>query len=201
MFKKKYATNLLEAWYIGVDDISKWICLLSEKNNQEVSMKRIVIVTVLAALSVGALWANGNAEKLSSVEGIVLQVTPLQAKAQIALQLASGETVEVLLPAEAVARLQIQERSRIRFEGVLVQGDPAAQIQTRLYARTCEIEGKQEQIKNAVRLTTQDQERLRQQLKDGTGGQTQTQIQTKTQTQTTTATSTATQSQSGTGKK
>uniref|UniRef100_UPI0026F31003 hypothetical protein n=1 Tax=Gracilinema caldarium TaxID=215591 RepID=UPI0026F31003 len=78
-----------------------------------------------------------------------------------------------------------------------------AQIQTRLYARTCEVNGKQEQVKNAVKLSTQDQERLRQQLKDGTGDMTQTQTQTRTQTQTQTSTTseTATQSQNGTGKK
>ncbi|WP_304224506.1 hypothetical protein [Gracilinema caldarium] len=162
-------------------------------------MKRISLIAVLVALSVGALWANGNAEKLSTVEGTVLQVAPLQAEARVALQLANGETVEVVLPAAEVERLQIRERAQIRFQGVLVQGDNAAQIQTRLYARTCEVNGKQEQVKNAVQLTTQDQERLRLQLKDGTGDQTQTRTQTQTQSQT--STGTATQSQTSTGKK
>jgi|GEM_PF-1964545 len=166
-------------------------------------MKRIAMTVLMISLGIGALWANGNAEKLSTVEGTVLQVTPLQAEARVALQLASGETVEVVLPAEELARLQIREQAQIRFQGVLVQGDTAAQIQTRLYARTCEVNGKQEEVKNAVKLSTQDQERLRQQIKDGTGDMTQTQTQTRTQTQTqTSATSgTATQSQTGTGKK
>lgn len=164
-------------------------------------MKRISLIAVLVALIVGALWANGNAEKLSTVEGTVLQITPLQAEARVALQLANGETVEVVLPAAEVKRFQIRERAQIRFQGVLVQGDNAAQIQTRLYARTCEVNGKQEQVKNAVQLTTQDQERLRLQLKDGTGDQTQTRTQTQTQTQSQTSTGTATQSQTGTGKK
>lgn len=168
-------------------------------------MKRIGLVAVFVALSVGALWANGNAEKLSTVEGLVVQVTPLQAEARVALQLASGETVEVLLPAEEVNRLQIKEQVQVRFQGVLVKGDEGAQIQTKLYARLCEVNGKQEQVKNAVKLSTQDQERLRLQLKDGTGDQiqTQTQTQTRTQTQTNTNTnsSTATQSQNSTGKK
>lgn len=158
-------------------------------------MKRISLVALFVALSVGALWANGNAEKLSAVEGTVLQVTPLQTEARVALQLASGETVEVVLPVEEVARLQVREQARIRFEGVLVEGDSAAQIQTRLYARTCEVNGKQEQVQNAVKLSTQDQERLRQQLKDGSGDQVQNQTQTRTQSETNTGT--ATQNQSG----
>jgi len=177
--------------------------IISKEHNQEVSMKRIGLVAMFVALSVGALWANGNAEKLSTVEGLVVQVTPLEANAQVALQLANGETVEVLLPVEELARLQIQERVQIRFQGVLVKGDENAQIQTRLYARTCEINGKQEQVKNAVKLSTQDQERLRLQLKDGSGDQiqTQTQTQTQTRTQTNTGTSTASQNQSSKGKK
>ena len=200
---KLNATNLGRAEYLGVECISNWICPVYNNINQEVSMKRIAMTVLMVALGIGALWANGNAEKLSTVEGTVLQVTPLQAEARVALQLASGETVEVVLPAEELTRLQIREQAHIRFQGVLVQGDTTAQIQTKLYARTCEVNGKQEQVKNAVKLSTQDQERLRQQLKDGTGDMTQTQTQTRTQTQTQTSTTseTATQSQNGTGKK
>uniref|UniRef100_A0A7C3I1J5 Uncharacterized protein n=1 Tax=Gracilinema caldarium TaxID=215591 RepID=A0A7C3I1J5_9SPIR len=164
-------------------------------------MKRLGLVAVLVVLSVGALWANGNAEKLSTVEGLVVQVTPLEANAQVALQLASGETVEVLFPAEEVNRLQIKEQVQVRFQGVLIKGDEATQIQTKLYARLCEVNGKMEQVQNAVKLSTQDQERLRLQSKDGTGDQIQTQTQTRTQTQTNTNSSTATQSQNSTGKK
>ena len=198
---KLNATNLGRAEYLGVECISNWICPVYNNINQEVSMKRLGLVAVLVVLSVGALWANGNAEKLSTVEGLVVQVTPLEANAQVALQLASGETVEVLFPAEEVNRLQIKEQVQVRFQGVLIKGDEATQIQTKLYARLCEVNGKMEQVQNAVKLSTQDQERLRLQSKDGTGDQIQTQTQTRTQTQTNTNSSTATQSQNSTGKK
>ncbi|MEJ5187668.1 hypothetical protein [Treponema sp. J25] len=156
-------------------------------------MKRFGLIALVVTLSMGTLWANGNQEKLSTLEGTILQITPLQTEARISLQSSNGEIVEVILPLKEIARLQIREQARIRFHGVLVPGDTTAQIQTRLYARTCEINGKQEQVQDAVRLTAQDQERLLLQLKDGTGEQTQT----RTQTQMNTATATQTQSVSG----
>lgn len=157
-------------------------------------MKRISLVVFLAALSVAALWANGNAEQLSVAEGTVLQVTPLQTEARVELQLASGETVEVILPVEEAARMNIREQAQIKFEGVLVQEDTGTQTQTRLYARTYEVNGKQEQIQNAIQLSTQDQEQLRQRSKDGSGDQVQNQTQTQTQSKTNSGTNAQDQS-------
>jgi hypothetical protein len=157
-------------------------------------MRKVLIVAlVLAAAAFGA-FANGNAEKLTTVEGEVVGVQELAARVQVTLRTAEGEEVEVELPLKEMARLQLRIEQQIRVSGVYI-GVPAgeqARVRARIVARVVNAGGQETQVEDPIRLTTRDREQIRLyereqlqvQTQDGSQTQTQTQTQTRTQSQT-----------------
>jgi hypothetical protein len=141
-------------------------------------MKRILVVAALF-MTAGLLFANGRAEKLDALEGTVNAIEVNGTKALLRLQLRDGSAAEVLVPEAELARLQIRLREQVRLEGVLVEGDEALGLQTRLHLRQATATGSTLKVEDPVPLRTQDRERLRLQTADGTATQTQTQTRTQ----------------------
>lgn len=151
-------------------------------------MRKLVIGTLLALLAVGAAFAYGNSEKLTTVEGTVLGVEQAGDLAQVRVETQTREQLMVELPAGEVERLRIRVQTRIRVEGVYI-GVPQQlqqQQQAHLKARVVNTGDGAVPVEDALRLTLRDRQQIRtwerEQTQDGTG--TQTQIQTQAQQQT-----------------
>jgi len=160
-------------------------------------MKRAFIVVVMIATFAIAAFANGNAEKLTTLEGTVVVVPGENGGVQTMLRTASGKQVVIDMPAQELLRLRLEENSRVRVSGVFV-GDPSGlQVQARILARVVTANGKDIPVEKPVGVTEQDRDRIRayeeEQLK------LQTRLQTQDQTQSQDQTQDRTQAQDGSG--
>ncbi len=148
---------------------------------------RKAIVTLLMVLAAAAVFANGNAEKLTEIEGTVVQVESLNTRAQVMLRTAAGEDVVVEMPLQEMLRLQIRAEQQIRVSGVYIGAPAGTQARSRILARRMYANGSESAVANPVRLTTRDREQIRlyeqEQLKLQEQLQAQTQLQTQTQAQ------------------
>jgi hypothetical protein len=151
-------------------------------------MRKLVIM-MLVVLAAGAAFANGNAEKLTTIDGTVVAVEPSGDLVRVMVQTQDREQVMVELPAGEIERLRIRVQSRIRVEGVFIgatEDQPEGQqVRTRLLARVVNTGEGDVPVEDPVRLTLRDRQQIRlfeqEQLQDGTGTQTQTRTQTQTQ--------------------
>jgi hypothetical protein len=156
-------------------------------------MRKLVIVMLLV-LAAGAAFANGNAEKLTTIDGTVVAVEPAGGLVRVMVQTQDREQVTVELPAGEVERLRIRVKSLIRVEGVYIgasEDQPEGQrVRTRLLARVVNTGEGDVAVEDPVRLTLRDRQQIRlyeqEQLQDGTGAQAQTRTQTQAQTGTST---------------
>ena len=145
------------------------------------------IVTLLMVLAAAAVFANGNAEKLTEIEGTVVQVESLNTRAQVMLRTAAGEDVVVEMPLQEMLRLQIRAEQQVRVSGVYIGAPAGTQARSRILARKMYANGSESPVANPVRLTTRDREQIRlyeqEQLKLQEQLRTQTQLQTQAQEQ------------------
>jgi hypothetical protein len=152
---------------------------------------RNLVIAVLLVLAAGTAFANGNLEKLTTIEGDVVAIEPAGDLVRVMVQMQDREQVMVELPAGEIQRLFIRVQARIRVEGVYIgvpEGVPVEQaVRTRLLARVVTTGEGDVPVEDPVRLTLRDRQQIRtwerEQLQDGTGEQTQTRTQTQTQTQ------------------
>jgi hypothetical protein len=144
-------------------------------------MRKTFVAVLLVLVAAAAAFANGNAEKLTEIEGTVVQVESLNTRAQVMLRMAGGEEVVVEMPLQEMLRLQIRAEQQVRVSGVYVGVPAGAQVRARILARTMNASGTESAISSPVRLTTRDREQIRayeqEQLK------LQTQLQTQSQEQ------------------
>ncbi len=146
---------------------------------------------MLLVVAAGAAFANGNAEKLTTIDGDVVAVEPAGDLVRVMVQTQDREQVMVELPAGEVERLRIRVQTRIRVEGVYIgvpDDQPAGQaVRTRLLARTVNTGEGEVPVEEPVRLTLRDRQQIqaweRDQVQDGEGTQTQTRTQAQTGTQ------------------
>ena len=155
-------------------------------------MRKLVVAALLIGVAAGAAFANGNAEKLTTVEGTVVGVEQAGTLARVMVQTQTRGQVVVEVPAGEIERLRIRVQSRIRVEGVYIGVPEGQKLQVRVLARIVNADGEGVPVEDPVRLTLRDRQQLRtwerEQLQDGTGTQTQAQTRTQTQTQTQTQT-------------
>jgi hypothetical protein len=146
-------------------------------------MRKTLLVVLLVMAAVGMAFANGNAEKLTEIEGTVVQVESLNTRAQVMLRTAAGEEVIVEMPLKEMLRLQIRAEQQVRVSGVYVGVPAGSQTRARIIARTMSTNGEESAVANPIRLTTRDREQIRtyeqEQLKLQTQLQTQTEEQTR----------------------
>lgn len=138
-------------------------------------MKRILTILAVFAVATGALWANGNAEKVTTMEGTVIVAPESAVQNRVMLQLRDGSQVEVMVPGGELNQLQIRDQEQLQIRGVMINADPTVGQQVRLYAREVVAAGKTLKVEKAIQLTQQDRERLRLQTGEETKTQTRTQ--------------------------
>jgi len=155
-------------------------------------MRKLVIVMLMVAAA-GAAFANGNAEKLTTIDGDVVAIEPAGDLVRVMVQTQDREQVMVELPAGEVERLRIRVQTRVRVEGVYIgvpedQATTGQAVRTRLLARMVNTGEGDVPVEEPVRLTLRDRQQIRDwerdQVQDGEGTQTQTRTQTQTSTQT-----------------
>jgi hypothetical protein len=150
-------------------------------------MRKLVIAVLLVMAAVGAAFANGNAEKLTAIEGTVLGVEQAGDLARIRVETQTREQVMVEVPAGEIERLQIRVQSRIRVEGVYIGVPKQQRLQARVLARVVNTGDGDVPVEEPLRLTLQERQQIRtwerEQAQDGAGTQTQTRTQTQTQDQ------------------
>jgi hypothetical protein len=144
-------------------------------------MKRILTILAVFVVAGGALWANGNAEKVTTMEGTVIVAPEAAVQNRVMLQLGDGSQVEVMVPGGELQQLQIRDQQQIQIRGVMINADPTVGQQVRLYAREVVAAGKDLKVKEAIQLTQQDRERVRLQTAEETKTQTQTRSQSGNQ--------------------
>jgi hypothetical protein len=152
-------------------------------------MRKLALAVLVIGIAAGAAFANGNTEKLTTIEGTIVAVEPAGTLAKVMVQTQAREEVAVMVPAGEIERLRIRVQTHIRVEGVYI-GVPTQlrqQQQTRLLARIVNTGEGGVPVEEPVRLTSRDRQQIRtwerEQLEDGEGAQVQTQTQTQTQTQ------------------
>jgi hypothetical protein len=160
----------------------------------------MVVAVLLVMVAAGAAFANGNAEKLTTVEGTVVSVEKAGALARLMVETQTREMVMVELPAGEIERLRIREQSRIRVEGVLIGVPEQLQqrLQTRLKARTVNTGDGDVPVEDPLRVTLRERQQIRtwEREQDGDG----TQLRTQTQDQARDGTGGGSQAQQQTGK-
>ena len=189
-----YSTGATEPVHRGVGRAtgtrSPRVSLVNARQQEEEDMRKLVIV-MLMVVAAGAAFANGNAEKLTTIDGDVVAVEPAGELVRVMVETQDREQVMVELPAGEVERLRIRVQTRIRVEGVYI-GVPADQpagqvVRTRLLARTVNTGEGEVPVEEPVRLTLRDRQQIqaweRDQVQDGEGTQTQTRTQAQTGTQ------------------
>ena len=140
--------------------------------------KRIIAGVVMVLVGLVA-FANGNAEKLSIVEGFVAIAPDESGQARIMVRAAEGEDVVVDMPLQAMQRIRLRDQDRIRVNGIYVGVPAGEQVQARILARHVNANGTDYAIENPIQLTEQDRDRIR--ACEGEGLQTQTQTRTQDQ--------------------
>jgi hypothetical protein len=151
-------------------------------------MRKSIIVFLCVTVAAVAAFANGNAEKLTSLEGTVVLVPSEGAQVQLMLRTAEGDVI-VDMPVQEMQRLELREQERLRVDGVFVGAPAGEQVPARILAKVVNANGKDYKVEKPVQLTTQDRTRIRTyeaeqtrlQARDQTQAQSQTQAQTQTQ--------------------
>ena len=148
-------------------------------------MRKSIIVFLCVTVAAFSVFANGNAEMLTSLEGPVVLVPSEGAPVQLMLRTAEGDVI-VDMPVQEMQRLELREQEQLRVDGVFVGAPAAEQVWTRILARVVSANGKEYKVEKPVQLTAQDRVQIRAYKAEQTRLQTrdQTQAQTQPQTQT-----------------
>ena len=100
-------------------------------------MDKRVIAGMVMVLAGFVVFANGNAEKLSTVEGAFGIVPDENGQERLMLRTAAGEDVVVDMPDQERQRLQLREQDRVRVNGIYVGVPAGEQGWNRLPCRRC----------------------------------------------------------------
>lgn len=148
-------------------------------------MRKTIIVFLFVTAAAFAAFANGNAEKVTSLEGTVVVTPPSQgAQVQLILRTAEGVDVIVDMPIQEMLRLELRVQERLRVDGVFVGAPAGEQVRARILARVVTANGKDYTVEKPVQLTAQDRTRIRAYEAEQTRLQARDQTQAQTQDQT-----------------
>jgi hypothetical protein len=137
-------------------------------------MGKRVIVGMVMVLAGFVVFANGNAEKLSTVEGALVVAPDENGQERLMLRTAAGEDVVVDVPDQERQRLQLRQQDRVRVNGIYVGVPAGEQAQARILARRVNANGVDYSVEKPIQLTEGDRERIR--ACEGERLQTQTQL-------------------------
>ncbi len=120
--------------------------------------------TLIALLFVAAgalLFAGGNSEKLTDLEGVALYETGADGATVLMLQQRDGTRVQLALSEADLTRLQLKDQDRLQVRGVYIGSTEADGTPARLLARTMTRDKIQLKLEDPVQLTEQDRLRIR----------------------------------------
>jgi hypothetical protein len=120
-------------------------------------MKKLLLTILVTLAFMPAVFANGNAEKLTTFEGEAVFTPDAGEQTTLMLQLRDGLRMQVCIEEAELARLQIRDRDQIRIEGVYLGETDGNQEQARIFARVITMNGKTFMLENPVRLSEQEQ--------------------------------------------
>jgi hypothetical protein len=146
-------------------------------------MRKSIIVFLCVTAAAFSVFANGNAEKLTSLEGTVVLMPSEGAQVQLMLRTAAGADVIVDMPVQEMLRLEIRAQERLRVDGVFVGAPAGEQVKARILAKVVNANGKDYKVEKPVQLTTQDRARIRAYESEQTRLQARDQTQAQSQTQ------------------
>jgi len=144
-------------------------------------MRKSIIVFLCVTAAAFSVFANGNAEKLTSLEGTVVVAPSEGAQVQLMLRTAEGADAIVDMPVQEMLRLEIREQERLRVDGVFVGAPAGEQVKARIIAKVVNANGKEYKVEKPVQLTTQDRARIRAYEAEQTRPQARDQTQAQTQ--------------------
>jgi hypothetical protein len=153
---------------------------------EEEHMRKSVIALLLVVATAAIAFANGNAEKLATIEGTVVLIAEENGRAQVTVRTEAGEEIVVEMPAAEIARLRLRTETRIRVEGLSIDVPEGQreQLRTRVLARVINIDGTDVTVKEPLRLTAQDRLQIHDYEQDQDQDQDRDQDQDQTQLQT-----------------
>jgi len=169
------ATGLLFPGYPSVNAIQQ----------EEEHMRKLAIALVLIVATAATVFANGNTERLTTIEGTVVLVAEENGRAQVTLRTEAGEEIVVEMPAGEIVRLRLRTETRIRVEGLYI-GVPAEQreqLRARILARAVNTDGTNVKVNEPLKLTEQDRLQIHDYERDQVHDQDQDQDQARLQTQ------------------
>lgn len=143
-------------------------------------MSKRVIAGMVMVLAGFIAFANGNAEGITTVEGVVAIAPDENGQARIMLRTAKGDDVVVDMPIPERQRIQLREQDKVRVRGIYVGVPAGEQVQARVLARHVNANGVDYTVENPIQLTERDRDRIR--LCEGERLQTRTRDQTRSST-------------------
>lgn len=124
-------------------------------------MKKTLIALLLAFAAMSLVFAGGNAEKLTDLDGTVLFVPGEDGKIQLMLQQEDGSLVRIGIGEADLERLQIKEQDRLRIRGVYV-GTTGTDVEpAKILARTMTRDQTKLKLEEPLQLTEQDRLQIR----------------------------------------
>jgi len=167
--------------------------------------KRVLVVATILLFAALAAFANGNAEKLSTVDGTAQFVPADNGQMMLVMRTARGDNLAVDMSEQELVRLQVQNREQIRVRGVVIDDSEGTQTMAmiRILAREVTRDGNTVVLQEPIKLTDRDRDRIRlydadqdrdqDRDKDQDGDGAGLKMQTRTQTQTSTQSGTTAQ--------
>jgi len=124
-------------------------------------MKTKFLAVALIFTAAALAFANGNAERLTWMEGEVANLGSGEGGPGLALRLENGELVRIRADSGDIANLALTVRERIRVQGVYVGATVANRAEARIFARVMTVKGKDVTLENPVRLESRDRIQLK----------------------------------------
>lgn len=144
-----------------------FIILRNRKENRATrssTMKRFLVLIIMTSLFCFPMIARGNveaAEKITMLEGIVeLQSNPGD-KPTIYLVSEDGTKIELLISEAAMEQARLQNREKIRIEGVFLGRTSENTVQEKLFARVMIRNQERLVLKDPVQLSEQEKTQVR----------------------------------------
>lgn len=138
-------------------------------------MKKLAIAICILFVVIPMAFANGNAEKQTTISGVAVITENADGTKNLAIQTKEGKMIQVKISSGDLARLQIRNQEQLRVKGVYLGETKKTQTQERVFARTMTIAGKTEKLEEPVQLTEQERTQVRAYEEEQKAMQTQTQ--------------------------
>lgn len=106
-------------------------------------------------------FANGNAERQTTINGVAIMTENADGTKNLAIQTKEGKVIQVEISSGDLERLQIRDQEQLRVKGVYLGETKETQTQERVFARTMTFAGRTAKLEEPVQLTEQERTQVR----------------------------------------